>query len=171
MNMDFLNDLAELSDFLGDRIASHVPFLVYVFTFAFLGQVAKRYVWTEKNIRRMVQTADRLWNRGKGWKVPGALLRFFVAIPIPMHPILIAVFFAFFPGVPMSAGVPDTFGWRLVYLLGSALLSLALYDILHAILKKQGLKVRLPGEGSYPPPPAVRTPRDEGPPPPPVGTL
>lgn len=166
--MDFLNNLTELADFLGERIASHVPFLVYVFTFAFLGQVAKRYVWTEKNIRRMVGAADRLWNGG-GWKKPfGGALRFFVAIPIPMHPVIIAGFFSFFPGVPMSAGVPDTFGWRLVYLLGSALLSLALYDIIHAILDKKGLKVRLPGEGSYPPPPVIR---GEGPPPPPPGAL
>lgn len=155
--MDFLENVFEFGE---ARLAAHFPFLVYVFTFAFLGQVAKRFLWTEKRIRKMAAKRDALWNDGGKFNRFRALFfKVILAIPLPLHPLIVGLFLSLFPGLPMSDGVPDTFMWRALYMAGAALLSLSLYDIVHGVTRKHGLEVRLPGEAPPPIPTVAETPR------------
>lgn len=144
--------LEQVWDFAELRIAPHFPMIVYAFAFAFLGQIAKRFVWTEKNIRKLAGLRDRLWNAGGIKRVPALLLKVSIAIPVPLHPLLAGLFIALFP-IPISGFDAGSYVHRAFYMVAAALCSLALYDVLHGVLKRKGLDFKFPGEPSIVPPP------------------
>ena len=146
---------------LWNMLGHHVPFFLYVLFFAFSGQIAKRFVWTEKRIARLAAKRDVWWNDGGAKKVPAVLLKIFLAIPIPVHPVAVAFFIGLFPKIWISSGLENTFWVRELYVIGAAMVSMAVYDLLHAILRKHGLDFKLPGEASLTPPAPTPKPEDE----------
>lgn len=143
-------------DFLTQNIFPHAPALVYCFGFAFLGELAKRYLWTESRIRSLMATRDGLWNRGGIRRIPAVILKLVIATPFPLHPAIAGALLACLP-VPVSVGVSGDFLTRQIYVFGCAMGSLSLYDIVHSLARSRGLDFRLPGEAG----PAI-TPDGEG---------
>lgn len=164
----------ELFDFLGragDFLARHWPFIVYAIAFAFVGEVMKRSVLTPANVEALRRARDRAWNAG-GWRrvvlsMPAIV---FLAIPISFHaPITSQVVVTLFPMLPSSGPFAESgeTGLRL-YILLASIVSLGLYDFAHAVAKRKGLDIRLPGEEHERP--AVMPARTTKPPPAPPST-
>lgn len=146
-----METIENIWNFIADNVGPHWPALVYLTGFSFAGQLMKRFVFTEKNVRKWAGLRDRLWNAGGAKKIPGVLLKIFIGTPLPVHPVITAfALSAFF--LPISEGLENVWGYRVTYLVGCALGSLAFYDLLHAILRKRGLDFKLPGEATIPPP-------------------
>lgn len=138
--------------FVSTNILPHFPFLVYALAFAFFGQISKRYVWNAENTKRWRMRREALKTKG-GFSVgvKRFSLGFLLYFPLPLHPVVTAVALSFIPTLWMSPGMHDHQSWRATYLIGAALLSLSIYDIIHAILKKNGFNLKLPGEATFPP--------------------
>lgn len=149
-----MDTLREIIAFIREYIGPHWPFFVYTFGFAFVGEVMKRQVFTSKRLERWQGIRDELWNAGgaKRWALALPLL-VIIAVPLPFHPV-IASFVAAASGMPISSGLEETWGMRQLYIGGAAILSMGIYDLTHAVLKRKGLDFKLPGErhrGSVPP--------------------
>ncbi len=129
-----------------EAVLPHAWGIGYVLGFAFVGEVMKRRVLNLKNVRALAAARDRLWNDG-GWRrAPGALLKLFVAIPLPFHPLAGAALLGCLP-VPISDGIDPTFWNRMIYVVVlGGVISQGFYSIAHSVLKKRGLDFRLPGE-------------------------
>ncbi|HEY5658354.1 MAG TPA: hypothetical protein VIY27_11260, partial [Myxococcota bacterium] len=131
----------------------YAPPAIYLFGFSWAGQVSKRYVFNEKNIRSLARTRDQLWNAGGAAKrVLGAFLKLLIGIPLPAHPILAAFVLAALP-LPTAPGIPVDYWHHLVLMQACAIGSLGFYDLAHSLLRKRGLDFKLPGESKPPPPP------------------
>lgn len=137
---------------LWEAVLPHAWGIGYVLGFAFVGEVMKRRVLNPKNVRILADARDRLWNAG-GWKrAPGALLKIFISIPLPFHPLTAAVLLGCF-SVSISDGINPTFWNRVIYVgvLGGVV-SQGFYSIVHSLLRNRGLDFRLPGEMKDPKP-------------------
>lgn len=143
--------LVEFIEFIGGIAETHWPFLTYAVIFAYVGEVSKNYVLTPKRLEAWRQTANRLWNRGGWYKIPGGLVRFIADLPFPFHPAITALALAMFTELPDSLNESAPYGARILYWLGSAILSLGLYDMIHATFKDTGFEgIHLPGEKPEP---------------------
>ena len=142
----------EIAQEMWGVVSPHVPFFIYTLFFAFMGQIAKRFVWTDKRVESWARTRDRLWNAGGAKRIPAFFLKVTLAIPLPVHPVATAMILGLFPGIWISEGLESTFWIREGYVVFAALLSLGVYDLSHALLKKRGLDFKFPGEASNPPP-------------------
>lgn len=143
--MDFTEILDQLATTLLSLLSAHWLFLVYAGVLAFVGEVMKSRVWTPANIAHMRKWRDRWWNRGGAWKVLGAVVVVLLAVPLPFHPVIAAVPGSFF-ALPVGDGVAAGWGPRVAYLVGAAIVSLSLYDVLKSILRWRGINIALPGE-------------------------
>jgi hypothetical protein len=123
----------------------------YILAFAFAGKLSTHYLVTDANVRWLAGVRDRLWNAGGAKRVPGALLKVVIGVPLPMHPLLVAPFLAPLP-LPMPPGLTESWWHHLVLLELCAILSLGAYDLVHAVLRQRGLDFQLPGEDAPPPP-------------------
>ena len=153
-------DLQATWTWITDDVVPYLAPVVYALAFAWAGELSKRYVVNERNVRWARRHRDRLWNAG-GWRrVPASLLKLVIAVPLPAHPPMAAAVLAFFP-LPTLPDITDDYWHRLVVIGASSLISLALYDLAHAVLRKKGLDFKLPGEASDPPPPPKPDPEDD----------
>ncbi len=144
-------DLQATWSWITSDVVPYLPPVVYALAFAYSGQLSKRFLLNERNVRWAARTRDRLWNAG-GWRRgPALALKWILAVPLPAHPALAALVISAFP-VPTLPEAPDDYWHRLVVILPAAILSLGLYDLAHAVLRKRGLDFKLPGEATNPPP-------------------
>lgn len=142
-------------------IKLHLPFFAYTAFFAFVGEVSKRHIFTDANEKLMEKQADKLWNKKGIYRVPALIILALTRSPLAFHPVAAGFLLGLIPGIPLSAGVH--YGIQsIMYCMGAGWLSLAFYDILHAVYKfvwKNVLRqttpppeIHLPGEDSVPPP-------------------
>lgn len=129
MNVDqIITDTQKVVAVLGP----HWPFLVYTFTFAFIGEVMKKYVLSPTSTPKLQKEADRYWNKGGFWYVPAIVLVSWLRVPLPLHPLAAGIILGLIPGVPVSAGV--VYGIQSVlYCMSAGMLSTALYSTIRAV--------------------------------------
>lgn len=139
MNLDVLG----LLEFVATHVARHWPAFVYTLGLSVALQLAKRTIFSPTSVTFVRVTRDRLWNTGKAYKRAFAcLLVVFLSVPLPFYPLFAAAWLSVIPGLPISVDEEA----RRLYFFCAAFVSLGFYDIVHAILKRKGLDVRLPGE-------------------------
>lgn len=115
-------------------VKPHGPFFLYMFIFAFIGEVSKRKLFTKTNIKAMEKTADKLWNQGKSSRILSVFVLIFARTPFEFHPMVAGLILGLFPGIPMSKGVGYGIP-TMLYCMFAGIMSLAFYDLLHAVYK------------------------------------
>ena len=115
-------------------IVAHWPFFAYAFAFAFIGEVAKRHIFTPSNVAGMETEARKWWNRKGANRAVAVLILALARTPFEYHPAIAGLLLGLVPGIPLSAGVH--YGVQsMVYCASSGVLSLSLYAIVHAFLR------------------------------------
>lgn len=131
--MDFAVIYAELVKVVAVA-APHWYFFAYAFILAFLGEISKRYVFTERNIASMEKLGTKLWNVGGFSRISATIVLAFARMPFALHPVIVGTLAAFIPGLPFSPGIMVGVQ-AVIYMFMAAMLSLAIYDFLRGVWK------------------------------------